>query len=169
MTTVDLDELEREGIEWDHGQLLRAGYSMAAELRTLRARVGELESENARLLDENEQQHSSLCDETNRAESAEARVKELEAERMSALIALADDRCGKRITDLESQLAAAREEQGLEAKVREVLGERFELLEIRRNQKRWQVSWWKEPVGVAANAPTLPALLRAILDVEKGT
>lgn len=78
---VDLDELERR-LELDLGSWGNSKNYAAvfAELRTLRARVGELESENERLLDENEQQHSTLCDETKLAESAEARVKELEAE-----------------------------------------------------------------------------------------
>jgi hypothetical protein len=72
------------------GNAASRAIAQEAELRTLRARVGELESETARLLDENEQQHSTLCDETKRAESAEARVKELETKARERDQALSD-------------------------------------------------------------------------------
>jgi hypothetical protein len=41
MAEVDIDELEREGHEWDHGQLLRAARQMAGRIRTLEAELAE--------------------------------------------------------------------------------------------------------------------------------
>lgn len=179
---VDLDELDREGHEWDHGQLLRAARSLGARLRTLRARVAELEAENREVEASNDEllsQHvrlERLEKAEARAESAEARMKELEAAAdRNANVIYADEsveRYRKRITDLESQLAAAREEQGLEAKVREVLGERFFQVRIARYHEFWQAEWREvvrgETLERFADAETLPALLRAILAVEKG-
>lgn len=291
---VDLDELESEGHEWDHGQLLRAARSLGAELRTLRARVAELETDSTpadwnaaevamnKALDlqrENEQLRArvaefempdteadrilTMSDEeldaeiravgidpveldkrashvakwaaecsklrarvgeleeqnemlgmmrtvaNDRITDLEARVKELEAvegfalnDQREALITAhrRATNAESRITDLESQLAAAlegkarldaertrlvfegftyadvfrlREESELEAKVREVLGERFDHLNARRCIVNGETEWFADtrniwPRHSFVSAPTLPALLRAILECEKG-
>lgn len=115
---VDIAEFEAHGGSWSRNRLLDTAVLAVVELRTLRARVAELESENARLLDENEQQHSTLCDETKRAESAEARVKELEDDLVTERGALSYQRSQRvslesSITDLESQLESARSSEGM--------------------------------------------------------
>lgn len=293
---VDLDGLELPGLvrflrenfvndgaegESAH-RLCMLAERMAAELRTLRARVGELETQLNPPLDAEDERILAMSDEEiiaeanlspeewerlgavgsatrdwaamvtkerRRAESAEARVKELEASiarihsfagrgdghgSLAATEAcLADtftmlridldnaekdgDAAEARITDLESKLAAAREEQAklrackgcqnpvgcdangtcyecagltfeeimalsdeskLEAKVREALGERLDSLHIAGNDGvdpdapghwHWFAEWSKDDRAVFAHqqfAATLPALLRAILEVE---
>lgn len=124
--------------------------AVSAELRTLRARVGELEDKAAGYL----HAFKDGCERSTEAVAA------LEA----------------RITDLESQLAAAREEQGLEARVAETLGARFMALSlVRLFSGTWRAEWEGELSDVRrprpvmrAHAADLPALLRAILAVEKG-
>lgn len=235
---VDLDALEdlrmlalcAFGAEVDeaNGQFIKAlaaSYpSIVTELRTLRARVGELESWNQNQAGQITTLERTLTreegraiDAQERAESAEARVKELEgaldtraqtgrrdcpdcidgsACAPGGCGAVDCESCGQpcptcggttwvqtdgkrddaRITDLESQLAAAREEQGLDAKVREVLGERFRSLDVRGvicfGIVGWSAVWPQKTSGESARAgwntplETLPALLRAILEVE---
>lgn len=184
---VDLDALERR-LELDLGSWgnLNTYRRVFAELRTLRARVesyamdlAALEGTNAAKEGALRVQLERLHGERFRAESAEARVKELE-DRAAGYLHAFKDGCERsieavaaleaRITDLESQLAAAREEQGLEAKVREVLGERFFQVRIARYHEFWQAEWREvvrgETLERFADAETLPALLRAILEVE---
>lgn len=186
---VDLDALERR-LELDLGSWgnLNTYRRVFAELRTLRARVesyamdlAALEGTNAANEGALRIQLERLHGERSRAEAAEARVKELE-DRAAGYLHAFKDGCERsieavaaleaRITDLESQLAAAREEQGLEAKVREVLGERFFQVRIARYHEFWQAEWREvvrgETLERFADAETLPALLRAILAVEKG-
>jgi hypothetical protein len=280
---VDLDELERllathrtstdaDAVTDAVVRLTRALPRMLAEVRTLRARVesyamdlAALEGTNAANERALRIQLERLQEERSRAESAEARVKELEArsarrfpimggpsipwemiapcerqaqsnhqqslERLAerggldptealavlesrrwhwmdpafALASLAEavrrweDRpLQARITDLESQLAAAREgkarldaertrlvfegftyadvfklreESELEAKVREVLRGGFEVLKFERMLVNEQPAWFCDtriiwPHHSFVSAPTLPALLRAILEVE---
>jgi hypothetical protein len=113
------------------------------ELRTLRARVesyamdlAALEGTNAANEGALRIQLERLHEERSRAESAEARVKELEAAAdRNANVIYADEsveRYRKRIADLESQLAAAREENGLEARVATALGPRYQALQLTR-------------------------------------
>ena len=172
---MDLDELDREGHEWDHGQLLRAARSLGAELRTLRARVGELEAENARRKEHERAAILEMAKARNEKMDAQMRgdlnawlVHDFEEERGEGLVKKLWDKAKgqhKRITDLESQIAAAREEQGLEAKVREALGDRFGLLNLfRLFSGHWRAEWGYER---RAHGDTLPALLRAILDTEE--
>lgn len=112
-----------------------------------------------------------------RAESAEARVKELEAwvrdlesdARADAeMLHKRDDR----ITSLESQLAAAREEQGLERLVRATLKERNDSLAFYFSTPWWCARWLSRDESERGRAlervqaETLPALLRAILEEE---
>jgi hypothetical protein len=166
-----LDDSDTPRARWDAEFFALVGNvwaSISTELRTLRARVGELEAAEHALLVE-----SNSLDA--RAESAEARVKELEAAAdRNANVIYADEsveRYQKRITDLESQLAAAREEQGLEAKVREALRGGFEVLKFERMLVNEQPAWFCDtriiwPHHSFVSATTLPALLRAILEVE---
>lgn len=145
---VDLDALERR-LELDLGSWgnLNTYRRVLAELRTLRARVEELECAEAEL---------------------EAQLAEHKSQFANAVEVIRH--ADRRVVDLEAQLAAAREEQGLEAKVREVLGERFFQVRIARYHEFWQAEWREvvrgETLERFADAETLPALLRAILAVE---
>jgi hypothetical protein len=163
-----------------------------AEVRTLRARVesyamdlAALEGTNAANEGALRIQLERLHGERSRAEAAEARVKELE-DRAAGYLHAFKDGCERsieavaaleaRITDLEAQLAAAREAQWLEARVAETLGERFMALSlVRLFSGTWRAEWEGELSDVRrprpvmrAHAADLPALLRAILAVEKG-
>lgn len=135
----------------------------AAECSKLRARVGELEGPFVK--------ESTRADAAEaRADSAEARVKELEIELLGFEVSAR--KRNARITSLESQLAAAREEQGLEALVRSTLKERNDSLLVRFETPWWKAEWRSESRSVYGHArrnaqgATLPALLRAILEEE---
>lgn len=109
-----------------------------------------------------------------RAESAEARVKELEKRLRNTRDAWeeAHAAAGDRVNALESQLAAAREEQGLlksfEAMLvkRNAEHERYVELRLSIGVSFGEVSWKASDGEEFGPLPTLPALLRAILEVE---
>lgn len=252
---IPKDHFDTDGNPCTLDTLCRREPAWAANIiRTLRARVAELETWNANQAGQvealeriAEREEGRAIDAAERAESAEARVKKLEASiarihsfagrgdghgSLAATEAcLADtftmlridyDNAAKeaeadaaRITDLESQLAAAkldlerwhtsvesdrlatileqrdearaevkaltrelaaaREEQGLEARVAETLGARFMALAlVRLFSGTWRAEWEGELSDVRrprpvmrAHAATLPALLRAILAVER--
>lgn len=46
---IDLEELEREGHEWDHGQLLRAARQMAERIRALEAELARVRAETVEM------------------------------------------------------------------------------------------------------------------------
>lgn len=152
---VDLDELDRllathrtstdaDAVTDAVVRLTRALPRMLAELRTLRARVGELEA-----------------------------GLELTERKLTTARAVVDEQRA-RITDLEAQLAAAREEQGLlksfEAMLvkRNAEHERYVELRLSIGVAFGDVSWKASDGEEFGPLPTLPALLRAILAVEKG-
>lgn len=117
-----------------------------------------------------------------RAESADARVRELEtqvaalvellAENDAELAKLGDKYAsedGQRIKELESQLEAAREERELEARLRKLPAFDTLTIAVRFDEERSWIAEWGRPdeaIEYATAAPTLPALLRSILEVE---
>lgn len=127
-----------------------------------------------------------------RAESAEARVKDLEAliQRTHGChvgwVAEADrqgsiasgyraemESRGRRIAELESEVARLREEAGLEAKVKDFASEHGVdvVLTLHYPGANWRsdITDDGENGGYGSlKAETLPVLLRAILEVEKG-
>lgn len=118
----------------------------------LEARITDLESQLAAAKLDLERWHTSV-----------------EADRLATILERRDEARAE-VKSLTRELAAAREEQGLEAKVREVLGERFFQVRIARYHEFWQAEWRvvvrSETLERFANAETIPALLRAILEVE---
>lgn len=231
-------EAEAEADERGHGgeciynafdvcSSFRDGYKARAaeemtELRTLRARVWELEQDDKELSDQLQLNAEELYRQIARAESAETRVKELEAapfmvvsndsaypvvlpahvakmqaritdlesqlaeddDRLTMLRATVDDSLGwdddasreagdyvARVVQVGAELAAAREEQGLLKSFEAMLikrnadHERYELIELRIGCAFGEINWQGD--GNDGVFATLPALLRAILDVEK--
>jgi hypothetical protein len=103
----------------------------------------------------------------------------VEAHRLATILEQRDEARAE-VKELESEVARLREEAELEQAVRETLsvGERYGTLMIRRSssENRWMASWLSsdDPSVLSyagmlpADRDTLPALLRAILEVEKG-
>jgi hypothetical protein len=83
-------------------------------------------------------------------------------------------RLKKRVAQLESELATLREADGLEKRVREVLGERLQTLNITHSFGHFRARWTGRSGKIGAResgreytgAEDLPSLLRAILEVE---
>lgn len=145
--------------------------SLEAELRTLRARVEELERVHAwKVVDLEtmiQNEHKLYADAHERMLKAEARVEELEC--AEAELNLENGRLQDRLNTILTIT-----EQGLEDRVATALGPRYQALQLTRLAMSgiWQACWcapaWSSRNEREAQAPTLPALLRAILAVEKG-
>jgi hypothetical protein len=150
-------------IDGDGGQAQEGG-TVAGSLEradtkvvTLQARVKELESELSEARLDLERWHTSV-----------------EAHRLATILEQRDEARAE-AKALESEVARLREEAGREQAVKAALGWRFATLTTMvyttKGGPRIVAEWEsKDPEsnGSEAEAETLPALLRAILEVEKG-
>jgi hypothetical protein len=148
-----------------------------AKVVALQARVRELENEDDEAL-------SALVRADARITALESELSEarldlerwhtsVEAHRLATILEQRDEARAE-VKALESEVARLREEAGLEALVRSTLKERNDSLLVRFETPWWKAEWRSESKSVygyarrVAQGATLPALLRAILEVEKG-